>query len=135
MKAHAKVNLALVVGPVRADGKHEVLTVLQRVELHDVVELEPAEELVVDGFSSDTLVRAALAALAGATGTAPGWRVRIDKRIPVAAGLLGTALPAFGWLPAVGATRLGLEPWQRLLQAPELPSALRLTRSAPIATR
>jgi 4-diphosphocytidyl-2-C-methyl-D-erythritol kinase len=94
VKAHAKVNLALVVGPVRADGKHEVLTVLQRVELHDVVELEPAEELVVEGFSSDTLVRAALAALAGATGTAPGWRVRIDKRIPVAAGLGGGSADA-----------------------------------------
>jgi 4-diphosphocytidyl-2-C-methyl-D-erythritol kinase len=89
MKAHAKVNLALVVGPLRPDGKHEVLTVLQRLELHDVVELEPAEELVVEGFSSDTLVRAALAALADATGTAPGWRVRIEKRIPVAAGLGG----------------------------------------------
>lgn len=46
---------------------------------------------------------------------------------PVAAGLLGTALPAFGWLPVLGGTRLGLEPWQRLLLAPELPSALRLT--------
>lgn len=89
MKAHAKVNLALVVGPLRPDGKHDVLTVLQRLELHDVVELEPAEELVVEGFSSDTLVRAALAALAGSTGTHPGWRVRIDKRIPVAAGLGG----------------------------------------------
>ncbi len=46
---------------------------------------------------------------------------------PVAAGLLGTALPAFGWLPALGGTRFSLEPWQRLLLAPELASALRLT--------
>jgi putative thiamine transport system permease protein len=52
---------------------------------------------------------------------------------PVAAGLLGTALPAFGWLPVLGATRLGLEPWQRLLQAPELPSALRLTLTSGLA--
>ena len=94
MKAHAKVNLALVVGPLRPDGKHEVLTVLQRVDLHDVVELEPAEELVVEGFTSDTLVRAALAALAAASGIAPGWRVRIDKRIPVAAGLGGGSADA-----------------------------------------
>ena len=114
MKAHAKVNLALVVGPVRADGKHEVLTVLQRVELHDVVELEPAEELVVEGFSSDTLVRAALAALAGATGTAPGWRRRIDKRIPVAAGLGGGSTDAAAAL--VGLNRLWELRWpvQRL---------------------
>ena len=94
MKAHAKVNLALVVGPLRPDGKHEVLTVLQRLELHDVVELEPAQELVVEGFTSDTLVRAALVALAGATGTACAWRVRIDKRIPLAAGLGGGSADA-----------------------------------------
>jgi putative thiamine transport system permease protein len=41
--------------------------------------------------------------------------------------LLGTALPAFGWLPVLDGTRLSLEPWQRLLLAPELPAALRLT--------
>jgi putative thiamine transport system permease protein len=52
---------------------------------------------------------------------------------PVAAGLLGTALPAFGWLPALGGTQLGLEPWRRLLSAPELPSALRLTMTSGLA--
>jgi putative thiamine transport system permease protein len=46
---------------------------------------------------------------------------------PVAAGLLGTLLPAFGFLPALGGFSLGLEPWRRLLAAPELPAALRLT--------
>ena len=52
---------------------------------------------------------------------------------PVAAGLLGTILPAFGWLPALGGVQLGLDPWQRLLQAPELPSALRLTLTSGLA--
>jgi putative thiamine transport system permease protein len=46
---------------------------------------------------------------------------------PVAAGLLGTLLPAFGFLPPLGGTEIGLDPWRRLLSAPELPSALRLT--------
>ena len=46
---------------------------------------------------------------------------------PVAAGLLGTLLPAFGFLPSLGGTEIGLDPWRRLLSAPELPSALRLT--------
>ena len=64
MKAFAKVNLALVVGPLRADGKHEVVTVLQHVDLHDDVELERADRLTVDGFPEDTLVRGALEALA-----------------------------------------------------------------------
>jgi putative thiamine transport system permease protein len=51
---------------------------------------------------------------------------------PVAAGLLGTALPAFGWLPALGGTHFSLEPWHRLLLAPELPSALRLTLTSGV---
>ncbi|HSI98652.1 MAG TPA: hypothetical protein VK926_09850 [Gaiellaceae bacterium] len=88
-EAYAKLNLALVVGPLRADGKHEVETVMQAVELHDDVELEPAKALFVDGFAEDTLVRRALETLAEAAGVAPRWRVRIAKRIPAAAGLGG----------------------------------------------
>ena len=38
--AAAKINLALVVGPTRDDGKHEVLTVLQRIDLVDRIEIE-----------------------------------------------------------------------------------------------
>ena len=40
--APAKINLALVVGPTRADGKHEVATVLQRIDLADRVAIAPA---------------------------------------------------------------------------------------------
>lgn len=92
--AAAKVNLALVVGLPRADGLHEVATVLQRVDLCDRLELEPAGCLVVEGFAEDTIVRAALAGLAEAAGVEPGWRIRIDKRIPVAAGLGGGSADA-----------------------------------------
>jgi 4-diphosphocytidyl-2-C-methyl-D-erythritol kinase len=88
-RAFAKVNLALVVGPLRADGKHEVVTVLQAVDLHDQLELEAADALDVEGFPDDTLVRAALEALAAAARIEPRWRIRIEKRIPVAAGLGG----------------------------------------------
>ena len=42
-QAFAKINLGLVVGPLREDGKHEVATVLQRVDLADEIELEPAD--------------------------------------------------------------------------------------------
>lgn len=89
MKAFAKINLALVVGPLRADGKHEVVTVLQAIDLHDDIELEPAASLVIEGFVGDTLVRAALEALAESAGVAPDWRVRIEKRIPLTSGLGG----------------------------------------------
>jgi 4-diphosphocytidyl-2-C-methyl-D-erythritol kinase len=88
-QAFAKINLALVVGPVRDDGKHEVVTVLQRVDLADGIELESAETLTVEGFEDDTLVRRALDALAAAAGVAPRWCARIEKRIPVASGLGG----------------------------------------------
>jgi 4-diphosphocytidyl-2-C-methyl-D-erythritol kinase len=87
--APAKINLALVVGPLRADGKHEVATILQRVDLCDRITLAPATELRVDGFVHDTLVRSALERLAEAAGVAPAWHVRIEKQIPVAAGLGG----------------------------------------------
>lgn len=90
LSAFAKINLGLVVGSRRPDGKHEVETVLQRVDLCDTVGLEPAPGggIVVEGFE-DAIVQRALNAFAEATGTAPDWRVRIDKRIPVAAGLGG----------------------------------------------
>jgi 4-diphosphocytidyl-2-C-methyl-D-erythritol kinase len=87
--APAKINLALVVGPARPDGKHEVATVLQRLGLVDRIELEPAAGLAVEGFAGDTLVRGALEALARAAAVEPEWQVRIEKRIPVAAGLGG----------------------------------------------
>jgi len=87
--AYAKINLALVVGSLCDDGKHELVTVLQRIDLADDIELEPADALTVEGFEGDTLVRSALASLARAAGVDPQWRVRIEKRIPVAAGLGG----------------------------------------------
>ena len=87
--APAKINLALVVGPTRPDGLHEVATILQRVDLADTVSLEPAPELSVEGFADDTIVRAALEAVAAAAGVEPRWRAQIEKRIPVAAGLGG----------------------------------------------
>ena len=88
-RACAKLNLALVVGPVRDDGLHELVTVLQTIDLADDVALEPADRLVVEGFAGDTLVRAALEALAARVGVEPAWRAHITKRIPVAAGLGG----------------------------------------------
>ena len=82
MIAHAKINLALVVGPPRADGKHELTTVYQALELSDELDIERAGETTITGFD-DSIVRTALSLLGGE------WRVRIEKRIPVAAGLGG----------------------------------------------
>jgi 4-diphosphocytidyl-2-C-methyl-D-erythritol kinase len=81
--APGKINLALVVGPRRDDGKHELATVYQRIDLGDRITVEPADTTTVEGFPDDTIVRAALAELPGA------WRVKIEKNVPVAAGLGG----------------------------------------------
>lgn len=47
--------------------------------------------------------------------------------IPVIAGLLGTLLPAFGLLPALGGQTPSLEPWRVLLAQPGLWASVRLT--------
>lgn len=112
--ATAKINLALVVGPADSSGYHEVATVLQRVALADRVAIEPATTLEVDGFAGDTIVRDALAALAGAARVEPRWRARIWKRIPVASGLGGGSSDA--------ATALGLA--NQTLPSPLEPDAL-----------
>jgi 4-diphosphocytidyl-2-C-methyl-D-erythritol kinase len=113
--APAKINLALVVGPTRPDGLHEVATILQRIDLADTVSLEPAAELSVEGFAADTLVRTALVELAAAAGAEPRWRARLEKRIPVASGLGG------GSSDAATALRLACE----LLDQPPPPEGLR----------
>lgn len=47
--------------------------------------------------------------------------------LPVVAGLIGTALPAFGLLPSVGAASPGLAAWRDLASTPGLATSLRLT--------
>ena len=89
LPAAAKINLALVVGPKNRDGRHELTTIFQRIDLVDRIALAPADELEVLGFTDDTLVRDALGALASRAGVPPAWAVTIHKRIPVAAGLGG----------------------------------------------
>ena len=85
--ASAKINLALVVGLLRDDGLHEVATVLQRIDLADRVEVDPAPDVRVTGFGGDTIVRLALELLGAETRAS--WHAHIEKRIPVAAGLGG----------------------------------------------
>jgi 4-diphosphocytidyl-2-C-methyl-D-erythritol kinase len=111
--AAAKINLALVVGPRRADGFHEVVTIYQRIALADRISVQRSEQLKVDGFAADTLVRRALERVADGGGSS--FAARIEKRIPVAAGLGG------GSSDAATALRLANE----LRDEPQPPAALR----------
>jgi len=112
--ATAKLNLALVVGPERADGRHEVATVLQRIDLADRVRVEPAAVLSVEGFREDTIVREALECLAEAAGAEPAWEARIWKNIPVTAGLGGGSSDAATALRLANATLPEPLPAERL---------------------
>jgi 4-diphosphocytidyl-2-C-methyl-D-erythritol kinase len=99
LRAPAKVNLCLRLGPLRSDGYHRLTTLFQAIDLYDELELSEADETVVEGFAEDTLVTAALAAL-GET-----RHVRLAKRIPVAAGLGGGSSDAAAVLRALRGDR------------------------------
>jgi 4-diphosphocytidyl-2-C-methyl-D-erythritol kinase len=111
--ATAKLNLALVVGSP-SDGRHELTTVYQRLDLADRVAVAAAARLRITGFREDSLVRRALEDLAIAAGVPPHWEARLTKRIPVAAGLGG------GSSDAATALRLANETLDKPLPAAEL---------------
>jgi 4-diphosphocytidyl-2-C-methyl-D-erythritol kinase len=109
----AKVNLQLSVGPPRADGYHDLVTVFHALALFDEVTVAPAETDSVrvsgEGAASvpldgHNLAARAVAALTDAVGVGcrdePGVAIEIRKRIPVAAGLAGGSADAAGALVA-----------------------------------
>jgi 4-diphosphocytidyl-2-C-methyl-D-erythritol kinase len=110
--AAAKINLSLVVGPAREDGKHQVVTVYQRVALSDRIAVERSPELSVAGFAGDTLVRGALECIADSDGAS--FTARIQKRIPVAAGLGGGSSDAATALRLANGLRTDPYPAERL---------------------
>jgi 4-diphosphocytidyl-2-C-methyl-D-erythritol kinase len=98
VRVPAKLNLQLAVGPSRADGYHDLVTVFHAVSLFDEITAEPARR---DGVSvsgegadrvpadGDNLALRAVAELRAEVPSAPGVHITIAKRIPVAAGLAG----------------------------------------------
>jgi 4-diphosphocytidyl-2-C-methyl-D-erythritol kinase len=107
MLAGLKINLSLRVGERRADGFHELATVLAALPLGDSLELEPAAVTRVDAPglpAGDGLVTRALTLLAERARHGAGWRVQIDKRTPVGAGLGGGSADAGAALRLANAT-------------------------------
>ena len=98
VRVPAKLNLQLAVGPPRADGYHDLVTVFHAVSLFDEITAEPAgrDKVTVSGEGADrvpadgdNLALRAAAALRAAVPSAPCVHITIAKRIPVAAGLAG----------------------------------------------
>jgi 4-diphosphocytidyl-2-C-methyl-D-erythritol kinase len=118
LPAAAKVNLALEVTGLRADGYHDVATVIVPLDWHDLVgvRLRPGDgeiRLRVSGPTaagvpggSENLVARAAAALLRLAGGGLDVELWLDKRLPVAAGVGGGSADAAAVLRA-GAALLG----------------------------
>lgn len=106
LKAYAKLNLALAITGKRADGYHELDTIMQSVSLFDTVTVEKMRGIAVSmdkpwaDEKSNAAYKAA-AAFCGHTG-AGGASVAIRKSIPRMSGLGGASADA-------AATLLGLD--------------------------
>jgi len=98
-RAYAKLNLVLHVGRPRDDGMHPLCSLFASIDLADEVTGEPspdgADSVECPGVAGPNLALAAVAALRDRIGDElPPVRLRIDKRIPVAAGLGGGSADA-----------------------------------------
>jgi 4-diphosphocytidyl-2-C-methyl-D-erythritol kinase len=136
VRAPAKINLTLRVGPVRADGFHPLATVYQAVSVYEEVAATPAEpgvfEVEVRGEGSaavpqdhHNLAVQAARLLARDSGLIDevGVSLVIDKAVPVAAGLAGGSADAAATLLACSLVwGLGLGPQDLLPVAAELGS-------------
>ena len=118
VRAYAKINLTLDVLGRRADGYHELATVMQTVDLYDTICLTAIEDRRVQlvctkpELSNDDNLAARAAHLVRER-LAPGQGVLIElyKHIPVAAGLGGGSSDA-------AAVLLALQQWWQLHLSP-----------------
>jgi 4-diphosphocytidyl-2-C-methyl-D-erythritol kinase len=94
--APAKINLVLRIGRTAPNGLHELRSLFASLELADEVEVEPAAEDSVEcaGVDGPNIAAAAVQRLRQYAPSLPPLRVRITKRIPVAAGLAGGSADA-----------------------------------------
>jgi 4-diphosphocytidyl-2-C-methyl-D-erythritol kinase len=115
LTALAKFNPSLFLGPVREDGRHDLVTLFQTVSLADSLAVSDSpsgrDEVVCDDVEGPNLVAEALAGLRAAGWEAPPVRVHIVKRIPVAAGMGGGSADAAAllrWAPTLAAVSDGV---------------------------
>jgi 4-diphosphocytidyl-2-C-methyl-D-erythritol kinase len=112
LPAFAKINLSLRVGGKRADGYHDLETTLQTISLHDTLTMSSLDDahivLSCDDrrlpTNDENLVMRAAKALQSRFESAKGARIRLQKRIPMLAGLGGGSSDAAATL--IGLARL-----------------------------
>ena len=96
LKAPAKINLFLKVLNRRPDGYHEIESLMQKIELFDILHLSRQGEQISLSCPGNTLPEdrenlayRAAHAFFSATGIKAGIKIILEKNIPVAAGLGG----------------------------------------------
>ena len=109
VRAPAKVNLVLAVGPLRPDGFHGLSSLMVPLSLADVVRVRPRRDARItcrvpgrpdlDGPSN--LAARAAEAFRAISGVRAGCDLEIEKRIPVVAGLGGVGRAAAAVLRAL----------------------------------
>lgn len=111
LRAPAKLNLCLHLGPRREDGRHELASLIVPLSLADRIAVSDSEadEVVCPGVEGPNLAARALASLRERGWERPPVRVEIEKRIPVAAGLGGGSADAAAVLRLAGGEVDGLE--------------------------
>lgn len=135
VRVPGKINLELVVGPLREDGYHELATVYHTVGIYDYVTATESEEWSVqvtgataEGVPTTTKNLALRAAklLARRFGVEGAVALSIDKNIPVAGGMAGGSADAAAALVACEAL------WELQLTRDELePLAAQLGSDVP----
>ena len=100
-KAYGKINLGLKVLGRRSDGYHDILSLVQCLDLADVLHFEPAssDQLTCDMDRLSTgpdnlIVRALDAFRTRFEDSVQAFRIRLEKRIPMGAGLGGGSADA-----------------------------------------
>ena len=117
LKALAKINLGLDVVRRREDGYHEVRMIMQTIHLYDRLDIKKTRDADIKiqtnlsflPVNENNLVYKAGRLLMDEFGITDGVSVKLDKRIPVAAGMAGGSTDAAAMLFGMNRIfRLGL---------------------------
>jgi len=146
VRVPAKINLQLAVGPLGADGFHEVTTVFQAISLFDDVTLKHAPEnsgisLTLSGATSngvpandENLAVRAAKLMADKYDLATDLAIHLKKEIPVAGGMAGGSADAAGVIVAMDALfEIGLSRDEMEVMAAQLGSDVPFGISGGIA--